>query len=677
MTAETILYIIIAAVISFAVAVFMYGYKAKQSGKQRWLFGILRFLSLFALLVLIINPKFKSETYSVVKPILPVLIDNSISVIELGQDDNLNNTLSFLRSNEDLNDKFDIAYYTFGSALNSNDSLSFSEKNTNIHSALSSLNSVYRNDTAPTVIITDGNQTLGTDYEFGAAGYENPIYPVILGDSTKYTDLKIEQLNTNRYAFLKNKFPVEVILVYNGSSSVNSQFVITQGGSTVYRENVAFSELNNTQTLSFTLPASSVGLQRYTAQLIPLQEEKNKTNNVKRYAVEVIDQATNVLVVSKMVHPDLGALRKSITTNEQRTVTIKKPSEAISILNDHQLVILYQPDGTFASLYGEIAKLKKNTFTITGSQTDWDFLNRIQQNFEKEASFQTEQATGILNMNYGTFAVEDIGFEDFPPLLTSFGTLEVNIPHESLLDQAIDGISSGSSMLATMELNGVRDAIWDGEDIWKWRAQTYVETGSFRAFDDFIGKLVQYLASTQRRSRLEVTGETFYYNNNPIKISAQYFDSNYVFDPRASVSISVTNIETNEQRTFPLLLKNNFYEVDLNSLSAGDYRYTVSVRDEAVARSGNFSILEFNVEQQFLNADVTKLQRLATNTGGMAYFSTENKQLAESLLNDDRFQAVQKSDQKTVPLIDWKYLLGLIVLLLSLEWFIRKYNGLI
>ena len=677
MTAETILYIIIAAVISFAVAVFMYGYKAKQSGKQRWLFGILRFLSLFALLVLIINPKFKSETYSVVKPILPVLIDNSISVIELGQDDNLNNTLSFLRSNEDLNDKFDIAYYTFGSALNSNDSLSFSEKNTNIHSALSSLNSVYRNDTAPTVIITDGNQTLGTDYEFGAAGYENPIYPVILGDSTKYTDLKIEQLNTNRYAFLKNKFPVEVILVYNGSSSVNSQFVITQGGSTVYRENVAFSELNNTQTLSFTLPASSVGLQRYTAQLIPLQEEKNKTNNVKRYAVEVIDQATNVLVVSKMVHPDLGALRKSITTNEQRTVTIKKPSEAISILNDHQLVILYQPDGTFASLYGEIAKLKKNTFTITGSQTDWDFLNRIQQNFEKEASFQTEQATGILNMNYGTFAVEDIGFEDFPPLLTSFGTLEVNIPHESLLDQAIDGISSGSSMLATMELNGVRDAIWDGEDIWKWRAQTYVETESFRAFDDFIGKLVQYLASTQRRSRLEVTGETFYYNNNPIKISAQYFDSNYVFDPRASVSISVTNIETNEQRTFPLLLKNNFYEVDLNSLSAGDYRYTVSVRDEAVARSGNFSILEFNVEQQFLNADVTKLQRLATNTGGMAYFSTENKQLAESLLNDDRFQAVQKSDQKTVPLIDWKYLLGLIVLLLSLEWFIRKYNGLI
>ena len=50
---------------------------------------------------------------------------------------------------------------------------------------------------------------------------------------------------------------------------------------------------------------------------------------------------------------------------------------------------------------------------------------------------------------------------------------------------------------------------------------------------------------------------------------------------------------------------------------------------------------------------------------------------ARKLLEDDRFVSVQKSEQKVVPLIDWKYLLALIAVLLSLEWFIRKYNGLI
>jgi len=677
MLAETILYIIIAAVISFAVAVFMYGFRAKYSGKLRWLFGTLRFLSLFGLLVLFINPKFKSETYSIEKPKLSILIDNSASVTELDQVTNVNSLVSLLRSNDELNDKFDLNYYGFGTNLNSTDSLSFSEKNTNINKALSSLNAVFKNDIAPTVLITDGNQTLGIDYEFSTSNIKNPVFPVILGDETKYTDLKIEQLNTNRYAFLKNKFPVEVILVYNGTESVNSQFVVNQGSSTVYRETVAFSEVNNTKTLSFTLPASRVGLQKYTAQINPLSDEKNKTNNVKRFAVEVIDQATNVLVVSKIIHPDLGALRKAITSNEQRTVTFIKPSEAISLLNNHQLVVLYQPDRSFAPLYTEIQKLNKNTFTVSGTQTDWDFLNSIQQNFQKDDTNQDEFAVGILNVNYGTFAVEDLGFDAFPPLHTTFGELEVTIPHETLLEQSIDGFATGSPMLATMELNGKRDAIWDGEGLWKWRAQVYLQDDSFEAFDDLIGKLVQYLASNKRRSRLEVNSETFYYNNNAIKIAAQYFDSNYVFESRASVSITVINTETDKQLTFPMLLKNNFYEVDLNSLSGGEYRYTVTVRDEAVSRSGSFTILDFNVEKQFLNANVTKLQRTATNTNGKAFFITESRELIATLLGDNRFQSVQKSEQKIVPLIDWKYLLALIVILLSMEWFIRKYNGLI
>jgi hypothetical protein len=50
--------------------------------------------------------------------------------------------------------------------------------------------------------------------------------------------------------------------------------------------------------------------------------------------------------------------------------------------------------------------------------------------------------------------------------------------------------------------------------------------------------------------------------------------------------------------------------------------------------------------------------------------------MIDVLLNDNRYQQVQKREQKVVPLIDWKYLLGLIVLILSAEWFIRKYNGL-
>ena len=677
MTTETILYIIIAGVVSIALAVFMYGYKSKQTGSLRWIFGILRFITLFSILLLIINPKFKSETYTIEKPKLPVLIDNSASVEELNQRENVSSLLQKLKENSELNDKFDVSYYSFGSDFREYDSLSFDEKNTNVSKALASANELFKNQSAPTILITDGNQTLGNDYEFSFATFKNTIYPVILGDSIKYTDIKIEQLNTNRYAFLKNQFPVEVILNYSGTNPVNSEFVVTQGAATLYRTNVSFSENETSKTLNFTLNASSVGLQKYTAQILPLVDEKNKTNNSKQFAVEVIDQATNVLVVSKITHPDLGSLKKAITTNEQRTISFKKPAEAASFLNDYQLIILYQPDRSFAAIFSEMEKLNKNSWVISGLHTDWYFLNGAQDNFNKEASNQSDDVQVELNSNYGTFAVEDIGFNNFPPLHTEFGALTITVPNEVMLEQTVSGISNGNPLLATMEINGKRDAIWDGEGFWRWRARSFLETESFQSFDDFIGKLVQYLASNKRRSRMEVSSETFYYNNNPIKISAQYFDKNYVFDNRASLNITVKNTETEKQTVFPMLLRNNYYEVDLNSLPAGEYNYTVSVSNEAVSSSSNFTILDFNVEQQFLNADVYKLRRIAQNSNGKAYYVNQTEALIENLLTNDNFQNIERSEQKVVPLIDWKYLLALIVLALAAEWFIRKYNGLI
>src|SRR5690606_25497549 len=166
----------------------MYGYKSKQTGSLRWIFGILRFITLFSILLLIINPKFKSETYTIEKPKLPVLIDNSSSIGELNQKENTSQLLQTLKENSELNDKFDVSYYSFGNDFRESDSLSFEEKNTNISKALTSANELFKIQIAPTILITDGNQTLGNDYEISSATFKTPIYPVILGDSTKYTD---------------------------------------------------------------------------------------------------------------------------------------------------------------------------------------------------------------------------------------------------------------------------------------------------------------------------------------------------------------------------------------------------------------------------------------------------------------------------------------------------------
>ena len=70
MTTQTILYILIAIIISIVLAVFMYGYKTKFSKNTAWIYGSLRFVTIFSVLLLLINPIFKTETFSLIKPIL-------------------------------------------------------------------------------------------------------------------------------------------------------------------------------------------------------------------------------------------------------------------------------------------------------------------------------------------------------------------------------------------------------------------------------------------------------------------------------------------------------------------------------------------------------------------------------------------------------------------------------
>lgn len=677
MDTPTSFYIIIAGIISFILAFLMYRYNSKITGNLRWILLTLRFLALFALGILIINPTFKNTTGYLEKPQLPVLIDNSASIKHLDFADKAKALYHQLRNHSELNDKFDIAYYSFGIRLQSVDSFSFDENNTNIASALKTTLNLYKNQVAPIVLITDGNQTFGTDYEFVVSKSKNQILPVILGDSIVYPDLKIEQLNTNRYTFLKNKFPVEVIVSYNASEEVASELIIHHNETVIYKQPLSFSKNKNSHLVNFTLPAERVGVQKYQATLTPLNEERNTTNNTKSFAVEVIDQATQVLMISNMSHPDIGTFKRAVTSNEQRTFDLLKPGEAIEVLEDYQLVVLYQPDHTFGNIFNQLETIGKNYLIITGHHTDWNSLNRFQPHFRKNISQNTELVQGSLNESYSAFAIEDIGFSDFPPLYSTFGNIEIQGNYQTIINQTVNGLNNENPLLATLESSNYRYALWDGDGFWRWRAKSFRDVGDFQKFDDFIGNIIQYLASQKKRERLEVTAENFYYNNRPIKIFAQFFDKNYVFDARATLQIRIKNIETEEEKVFPMLLRSNFYEVDLGNLEAGEYSYTVFLTDEPLSKNGLFSVLDFDMEKQFLNANIAKLQRVAQNTSGEVFYANQGADLIQKLLNDDSFKTIKRTEVSTTPLIDWKYLLGLIILFLTAEWFLRKYNGLI
>ena len=677
MQTETLFYIILTGIVALLLALFQYYKKKKSMSKLNMLFSFLRFISVFSVLLLLINPRFEQISLSVEKPNLVIAVDNSSSIKHLKQDNETVEFINKLSNNKELKDKFNLELYTFGESLKPLDSLTFLEKQTNIYSAFNQLSQVYKQTISPTLLITDGNQTYGNDYQFISSTYKQPVYPIVLGDTLTYTDLKIKQLNVNKYAYLKNKFPVEVILVYNGNDNVNSNFVITKGNTTVYSKMVSFSKKDNSKVISFTLPANNTGVSNFKATIIPLENEKNTVNNSKNFAVEVINQKTKIAIVSDFIHPDLGALKKSIESNEQRSASFVNSKEIIKQINDFQLIILYQPNDSFKPIFQLLESQNRNKFIIIGPKTDLNFINNLNTNYDFEITDQTENYQAELNINYSPFLIDNIDFESFPPLESNYGSVIFSVPFQTILNKTINGVSTNEPLLATFEKNRSREAVLFGENIWKWRAQSYINSKSFNEFDNFIGKLIQYLASNKQKNRLNIDYESFYNGSSNIVIKAEFFDENYVFDTRETLTITVTDKVSKQQKTFPLILKNNNYQVDLSSLPPSEYSFTIKATNENLSKSGSFQILEYNVEQQFLSANVTKLQKLATNSHGETYFINHTDELVKTLLNDNRYTPIQKSSKNTIPLIDWKYLLAIIALSLGFEWFLRKYNGLI
>ncbi|KAB5491686.1 VWA domain-containing protein [Flagellimonas hadalis] len=671
----TVFLIVLAAIIALGVVFFQYYYRNPRKGPLKIILAALRFIALFCGLLLLINPKFVDNDYYLEKANLILMVDHSTSMKEATTERNLSEVLDKIKGNPQLQDRFSIHGFGFGNAVAQTDSIVFNQRNTDISNALSTTNELFLNGANAVVLITDGNQTLGRDYEYLNLGGNLSVNPVVVGDTTQYEDISVGLINTNTYAFLKNKFPVETTIRYQGSAAVSKTVTISINGNRVHQQRVELDALKNSQTLNTLVEAQSVGIKTIKVEVGTLENEKNTTNNVKEAAIEVIDEKTNVVIVSDMLHPDIGALKKSIEANEQRSVSITKPTGTAQELEEADILILYQPNRNFRQLYELLQNSKANYFTITGSKTDWNFLNGAQQSFSVENS-QSEEILPILNNAFGVFGLGDFNVDDFPPLVGNLGDIELKKSGETIMYQQIRGVHLDKPLFSILTEGKQREAVLFGENMWRWRAQTYRNDQSFQKFDDFMGTLMVYLTSNDQRSRLDVDYALVFENASMAKIRASYFDEGYQFDPNARISIQIVGTDNGFNRESPMLLKSTYYEVDLGDLASGEYRFTVSVEGENHKRSGSFRILDFDPEKQLTSADHKKLGRLAEKTNGKLYYTDNVEALVSDLSSSEQYLPVQKSRKNVVSLIDFRILLGLMVLVLAVEWFIRKYNGL-
>ncbi|CAM3524277.1 hypothetical protein O8E88_002000 [Flavobacterium psychrophilum] len=675
MNTNTILLIILSLVTAGGLSFYQYFYKNKNYNKVNFLLALLRFISIFSIILLLINPVISRKTYETSKTPLPIIVDNSQSISELKQEKISKELSQKLLENTQLNDKYDVQLFSFDNDFYTNKPIDYKGKQTNIHKVAQNMKQLYRNQNFPIVLLSDGNQTIGNDYVYSFP-QNNQLYPLVLGDTTSFLDIKINQLNVNKYAFLKNKFPVEVFLQYNGDKSINTTFSIQEGNHTIHKQIISFSANKKSQEISVLLNANKVGVHSYKASITTSEIEKNKYNNTKNFAVEIIDQRSEIALISAINHPDLGALKRAIETNVQHKVTLVKPQQ-IKSLNSYNVLILYQPNIQFKPILEQNKNLQLNTFVITGLSTDYNILNEYQDQLKFRMSNQNENFTAQFNPEFNLFALDNIGFEQFPPLENSFGNINITGNVNTLLQSQIRNINTKNPLLAFAESGIKRNAYLFGENIWKWRLESHVKTKSFEQFDIFIDKIIQFLASNVSKKSLIVTHESFYNSGENIEVSAQFFNKNYEFEENAKLTIQLKNNKTKTTKVYDFLKGNGEYKVNLDGLEAGNYSFTVKENNSKASYSNKFEVLYFEIEKQFVNPDISRLTQLARNTNSKIFYPNQVDKLITELLKKESFPAIQKEIVKKSALIESIWLLILLAITLATEWFIRKYNGML
>jgi len=675
MTTSTILLILLSVIISGVVAFYQYLFKAVNQNKTNWLLAFLRFISVFSLLLLLINPVVSRKVIETNKIPLAIVADNSRSISELKANAMALQLFETLNSNSALKEKFEIQSYTFDDTFIAGKSLDFKGNQSNIDDVANNLKQLNKNTIYPVVLLTDGNQTIGNDYVYSFQE-STTVFPVVLGDTTATFDLKINQLNANKYAFLKNKFPVEVFLQYNGNKSVSTTFSIEKNGKKVVSQAVNFDAKNKVQSVQILLEADRVGLQKYKAVLSSSVKEKNTYNNSKNFAVEVLDQKKEIAIISDISHPDLGAFKRAIESNAQRKVTIVKTNSIID-LQKYNVLILYQPTASFRKIFEVNKNLKINTFIVTGMATDFNFLNQMQSDLQFKLTNKKEDFSPSFLTDFNLFAQNDIQFSQLPPLENPFGKITEKGSFNTLLTAKVNGIEVGNPILTFSEKGNSRNAYLLGENSWKWRMESFVINQSYEKYDQFIDKIIQYLTTNSAKKSLLVKHESFYNSGETIEIFAQYFNKSYELEENANLSITLTNKNTKSTKNYNFSKANNGYQAIFDGLTPGNYSFQVKETTTNASYNGTFEVLDFDVEKQFVNPDVSKLQQLANQNNGEIIFPNQIEKLIQKLLQENTYLPVEKTTIKNSPLIDSLWLLIILAVSLTSEWFIRKYNGLL
>lgn len=646
--------------------------------------AILRGLLVFIILFVISAPLLKQSEQQIDMPSVAIILDNSTSVAT--HTSQLSEIVkSLAHQQKQLATDKTWSFYTLLQKVQE-DSIhlvKFNSTKTNLQAAIKNVEEDLEGQKiAALVLMSDGNYNQGLNPNF--MSYKYPVYTLGLGDTTSKKDLSLVGLQYNKVAYLGNKFMINYKLKNAGFAGENVTVILKEKDKALYQKDIKVVKNAGEQAANITLEAKQEGISHYVLTCSQKEGEFTFVNNEVHLYIEVVKNKDKILILAQAPHPDVKAVNAALSTGQGYDVEVHfvGDGQKIGFENASATVLVGIPNkrGIGNEAYAEVIRRKLPAFYILQSGSDFNRVSNDSKTLDiRLRSQESDKAQASLNEKFESFGISEIDKDlvaQFPPLNVPFASYTPQAGAEVLLYQRVGTATTMNPLWILGKSSDHKSAIVLGDGLWMWRIHEKSKTQASVSFDELIMKTVQFIASKADKRKFKVLPTAQAYEEGDlVSVTTEIYDDLNQLTYGHEVNLVVRD-EKDHEFKYKYVNQESSDRFEVGQFAQGSYRYTAntSVAGKNLSYSGVFHVKRLQLEELTSVADHQMLKDLSFTTKGKYYDKSQINTLFQTL-NALKTQGQVRLTETYSDLVNLKWLFITLLLLVSLEWFLRKYNG--
>ena len=675
--ADLVLWIIL----FIGTGLFVYLYKIIFNEKWHQFLISYRIIIFFILGILLFNPVINFSDEKEKKLDWAIFIDNSAS-IKYHQTPSINAVQLGIESLVNKLSEKDISYHLYQFADNiqkvNSPQLIGNGVTTNIGIIPETIKQL-GNQIAGAVIISDGLITEGKDPIKDFQEFDFPIHTIGIGEGSELVDVTIESIDAPTVVLKSDWVDVNITIQSVGNIGDRLSVSLYNNRELQGSKHIRLMGMESKKEVNFRFRPKEIGRQQYEVRISSVEDEIDIQNNRQKFSLLVLKDRYKVALLTGSPNKNTSVLKQKLKNNPRVeldhfiriTETRFQPAIKTFWESPYELIIFdnypIKPlSSNFVRILGK--KLLSNQsalFLILGPNQTIVSFNGI----TSILGVVTEDSTIESNRFYWEFVDEQIDAGgNFPPLKQN-----ILITGKQVSSDTLAVTEQGWPLWLRNQNGTIRTMIWTSPELntLYFHDQKLSQEGSFSViWNQSISWLLKSGGEHENFFRLN---KNRYQQGEMVQVTGtQPFEKTQ--DKTENIIINVTHGSTD------IITRDILYNIEeqrwlgeFRAPGPGEYNYSIQLgSNQDPIQTGTFQILESQIElnQVYLNKKL--LATISNSTDGQ-FFVWDSR---DSLFSEINPKVRREFKAEIIKFNESRVLLIIMILLLCVEWFIRRNRGL-